>query len=90
MIKNITRRQNFNCVEVFANNELFNYCWGISKNNNGIKEASITDTSKELLQLALFVILLKNFHDKNTRIKYNDKKFKKLVEMLNNSIFKKF
>lgn len=88
MIKNITRRQNFNCVEVSADNELFNYCWSISKNNKGIKEALISDTPKELLQLALFVILLKNFHDKTTRIKFTDKKFKKLVEMLNNTIFK--
>lgn len=86
-IKSITRKQNFNCVEVTADNDLFNYCWSISKNNEEFKDATISDASKELLQLALFVILLKNFHDKNTKIKYNDEKFKTLVKILNDTIF---
>ena len=81
-IKNAKRIQNFNCVKITADNDLWNYCWTISKNNKAIKEMSTTHTSKELLSLALFVVLLKNFNDNNTKIKYNDKNFKILVESL--------
>lgn len=86
-IKSVTRRQNFNCVEVTADNDLYNYCWDISKNNEEFKGMATSETTKELLQLALFVLLLKNFHDKRTKIKYNDEKFKTLVKMLNDTIF---
>lgn len=32
VIKSVTRKQNFNCVEITADNDLYNYCWNISKN----------------------------------------------------------
>ena len=57
-IKRATRKQNFNCVEVTADNDLYNYCWDISKNNEEFKGMATSETAKKLLPCLCFFLTI--------------------------------